>query len=82
MKETRALLDKAGRIVIPASYRKALSIGPGEEVILQLQDGEIRLFTIEHAIARTQAMVKKYNKDNLVLSQELIKIRRQEGQNE
>lgn len=82
MQEIHTTIDKAGRIVIPASYRAALAVQPGSELIMQLSEGEIRLFTIEHAIVRAQKMVKKYNKKNQTLSEELIQMRRQEAGNE
>ncbi|MFA6038493.1 MAG: AbrB/MazE/SpoVT family DNA-binding domain-containing protein [Legionellales bacterium] len=82
MREIHTTIDKAGRIVIPVSYRTALAVQPGAELIMQLHEGEIRLFTIEHAIARAQKIVKKYNKDHLQLSEELIKMRRKEADSE
>ncbi len=82
MHEFHTAIDKAGRVLIPMSYRKALSLHPGEELIMQLHEGEIRLFSIDHAIARAQKIVKKYNKDNLVLSEELIQLRKQEANDE
>ncbi|MGA2654856.1 MAG: AbrB/MazE/SpoVT family DNA-binding domain-containing protein [Gammaproteobacteria bacterium] len=82
MKEVHATIDKAGRVVIPVSYRTALAVRPGTELIMQLQEGEIRLFTIDHAIARAQKIVKKYNKNHSVLSEDLIHMRRQEADNE
>ena len=34
--ETRLRINENGRVVIPASFRKALGINPGDEVILRL----------------------------------------------
>ena len=44
-------------MVIPAEYRKALGIGPGDEVILVLEDGEVRILTRQRAVKRAQALV-------------------------
>lgn len=82
MQEVHTTIDKAGRIVIPAHYRAALLVQPGAELIMQLHEGEIRLFTIEHAIVRAQKIVEKYNKTHKVLSEELIQMRRQESEHE
>lgn len=82
MREIHTVIDKAGRVVIPAIYRNALALEPGAELVMQLHEGELRLFTINHAIMRAQKIVKKYNQDNHLLSEELIKMRRQEAGNE
>ena len=36
--ETRMRINENGRVVIPASYRKALGIKAGDEVILRMED--------------------------------------------
>ena len=38
-------ISAGGRVVIPAEYRKALGVRTGDEVILTLDDGEVRLYT-------------------------------------
>ena len=55
-----AKLDSAGRIVIPAAYRKALDVKPGDRVVLRLEDGELRVFNQDRAIKRAQDIVRKY----------------------
>ena len=42
MTETRTKLGEGGRVVIPAEYRRTLGVGPGDEVILALEDGAVR----------------------------------------
>lgn len=74
--ETRTQLNENGRLVIPASFRKALGIGPGDEVILRLEDGELRLTTLKLRIARAQRNVRKYVKAGVSLVDELIAERR------
>jgi AbrB family looped-hinge helix DNA binding protein len=44
-----ARMTAGGRIVIPAAYREALGIKPGDDVVLQLESGEIRLYTRKRA---------------------------------
>ena len=59
MTTTRVKVAEGGRIVIPAEYRKRLGVQVGDNVILQLDDGEIRLFTVREAIRRAQEMVAR-----------------------
>ena len=57
MLETRTILGKGGRLVIPAAYRKALGVVPGDELIVILEQGELRIMTPFQAVQRAQAMV-------------------------
>lgn len=72
----RARLNENGRLVIPASFRKALEIKPGDEVILRLEGDELRMTTLRHRIARAQRNVRKYVKPGVSLVDELIAERR------
>src|SRR5207248_1536702 len=40
MDVTHVKLGEGGRVVIPAEYRKALGVKPGDDIVLRLQDGE------------------------------------------
>lgn len=75
----KAIMEKSGRIVIPAQYRKALGIKPGDEVILALEDTGVRLYTRRQAIKDAQALVRQYVPSGRNLSRDLIEERRVEG---
>ncbi len=72
-------ISEGGRIVIPAAYRKALGVKPGDEVQLVLEDGEIRMVSQRQAIVRAQNMLRRYVPKDRNLSEELIKERREEA---
>jgi AbrB family looped-hinge helix DNA binding protein len=79
----RARLDDAGRIVIPAKFRKQLGMKKGEWLVIGVQDGEVRLFTIDEAIRRAQETMRKYVPDqSRSLVDELIAERRAEAARE
>ncbi len=78
----KARLTQGGRIVIPAAYRKALGLNVGDEVILRLDDGELRLFTRLQAIRRAQELMRRYIPDDRSLVDELIAERRAEAARE
>ncbi|MCU1272311.1 MAG: Transcriptional regulator, AbrB family [Acidobacteriaceae bacterium] len=80
--ETRARINENGRLVIPASFRKALGINPGDEVILQLDDDELRITTMKRRVERAQRHVRKYVKPGTSLVDELIAERREAARNE
>ncbi len=78
MSETKTKLSAGGRLVIPSAYRKALGLKPGDEVVLVLDEGEIRVISKRRAIARAQALVRHYVPRDRDLSGELIQERREE----
>ena len=75
----KTIIREGGRLVIPAAYRKALGLKPGDEVLLTLEDGEIRVVSTRQAIARAQTLLRRYVPKGRSLSEELIKERREEA---
>ena len=75
----KTTIREGGRLVIPSAYRKALGLKPGDEVLLSLEDGEIRVVSTRQAVARAQALVRRYIPKGRKLSDELIKDRREEA---
>ena len=80
--ETFARVNENGRVVIPASYRKALGIRAGDEVILRMEDDELRITTMRRRIERAQRLVRKYVKGDTSLVDELIAERREAANRE
>jgi len=79
---TRMRVNENGRLVIPASFRKALGINPGDEVILRIEDDELRITTLKRNIERAQRLVRKHVKSGTSLVNELIEERRKAAQDE
>ncbi|HEY3137999.1 MAG TPA: AbrB/MazE/SpoVT family DNA-binding domain-containing protein [Blastocatellia bacterium] len=75
-------LAKGGRIVIPAEFRKELGVDVGDEVILHLIDGELRIRTRREAIRQAQAIVRRHVKKGRSLVDELRRERRAEARRE
>ncbi len=78
MGDVKTTIGEGGRIVIPAVFRQALDLNPGDEVVLQLEDRGIRILSVNQAVKYAQESVKRYNKNGRSLSQELIRERRDE----
>ena len=78
MQEIKTTLGEGGRIVVPAGYRKTLGIKPGDELILVLEDGELRLLTPQRAVQRAQSLVRRYIPKGRNLTEELLQERREE----
>ena len=80
--ETRVRINQNGRVVIPASYRRALGIKAGDEVILRMEEDELRITTMKRRIERAQRLVRKYVKPGVSLVDELIAERREAAKRE
>jgi len=80
--ETRQRVNENGRVVIPASFRKALGINIGDEVVLRMEDDELRITTLKGRVERAQRLVRKHVKRGASLVDELIAERRKAARNE
>jgi len=81
MQEFRAVLAENGRIIIPAKCREQLHLKPGDELVLQINDEELRIFSVKHALERAKKLVQKHaGKKNLV--KQLKKMRNKDSLNE
>ena len=78
MSEIRTKIAEGGRIVIPAEYRQAMDLHVGDEVILRLEEGTLRIFTSSQAIKYAQELLRPYLPGDRSLSDELITERRKE----
>jgi AbrB family looped-hinge helix DNA binding protein len=80
--EARTRVNENGRVVIPASFRKALGIDAGDEVVLRIEDNELRISTLKHRIERARRSVRRYVKAGRSLADELIAERREAAKRE
>jgi bifunctional DNA-binding transcriptional regulator/antitoxin component of YhaV-PrlF toxin-antitoxin module len=68
--------------VIPAEFRRELGVNTGDEVVMHLEDGELRIVTLERAIRRAQELVRRYVPEGRSLVAELLAERRREAERE
>ena len=80
--EARLRVNENGRVVIPASFRKALGISIGDEVLLRIEDDELRITTLKRRLERAQRLVRQHIKPGASLVDELIAERREAARNE
>ena len=82
MRAFKTKLGKGGRVIVPAEYRRELGVEPGDEIILHLDEEGLRLYTPAQAVARAQALVRRYVPEERSLSEELVSERRGESARE
>ena len=75
-------VSQNGRIVIPASFRKTLGIKAGDEVLLRLQDHELRITTQQRRVQQAQRHARRYVKPGTSLVDELLAERREAARDE
>ena len=75
-------LGAAGRLVIPARFRAALGIKPGDRLNVELHGQEVRMYSYQEGIRRARELVRKYIPDDVNLADELIEDRRREAAEE
>lgn len=72
-------IDRAGRVLVPAKFRKALSVDAGSEVLLVLGHGVLEVHTIENSVRDAQALVRRHVPRDKSLVKELISERKHEA---
>jgi len=75
-------LVSGGRLQLPADMRRALSLGDGDTVLLEIVDGEIHVRPLRDAVSRIQARLREYVPASDSLSEELIADRRAQAADE
>ena len=82
MNVQRGKLVSGGRLQLPADMRKALSLGDGDTVLLEIVDGEIHVRPLRDAVSRIQNRLRGYVSADVSLSDELIADRLAEASDE
>ena len=80
--EIRQRVNQNGRVIIPAAFRKALGIAVGYEIVLRIQDDELRITTQQRRIQRARRRARQYVKPGISLVNELLAERREAAKNE
>lgn len=82
MPAQRVRIIEGGKLIIPASMRRELGIGTGDTVLVDVEDGELRVRSLAKAIARAQAILRRHVPAGVSLADELIADRRREADRE
>lgn len=82
MTSQRVKLVEGGKLVIPAAFRREMGIKPGDTLIVEMDEGELRVRSLPSAIQRVQARMRELNPEGRSLVEELIAERRAEAARE
>ncbi len=64
IQELKIKIGDGGRLVIPSLYRKLLEIKTGDELVVSIQDGELRFFKQKEALKKLREKVKRNVKNH------------------
>ncbi|WP_420461574.1 AbrB/MazE/SpoVT family DNA-binding domain-containing protein [Candidatus Palauibacter sp.] len=78
----RVTIDEAGRLVVPARFRRALDIRGRQQLVVGLEGDTIRLRTPGAALARLQAIARQKRQGSGSVVDEFILERRAEAARE
>jgi AbrB family looped-hinge helix DNA binding protein len=78
----RCKINQNGRIVIPAAIRQEMGIKAGESLLMEVEDGVLRIESYLARIRRIQQEFAQYNRPGVLASDELIAERREEARRE
>lgn len=82
MEAQKVRIVDGGKLVIPAAMRRELGISTGDTVLVDVEDGELRVRSISRAIERARAILRKHVPEGVELADELISDRRREAERE
>jgi AbrB family looped-hinge helix DNA binding protein len=74
-------IDRQGRVVVPSSIRRALSLLPNQPLVAHVEEGRLVIEKRETVLARVKARFSKVPK-GVDLAEELIGDRRKEAERE
>jgi AbrB family looped-hinge helix DNA binding protein len=77
-KRERVKLGEGGRFVIPAAMREEMGVKPGEDLILHVENGELRVRSWLRNLRRVQAELSALKKPDESVVDEFLKERRAE----
>src|SRR5437660_12025225 len=80
--EARTRVNENGRVVIPSSFRKALGIEVGDEIVLRIEGDELRITTQHRRIQPAQRRARHYLKPGTSPVEELLAERRKAARHE
>ena len=77
-----AKVNENGRILIPAAIREQMGVKTGDDLVLTLEDGVLRVESYQAIIRKIQEEMQQYKKPGVLVSEELIAERREEARRE
>ena len=75
-------IGESGRIIIPARIRKEANLSVGQGIVINVQDGELKISSYHAKLKNIQKTVKNYTQDKGSLVDKLIELRNEDKSHE
>ena len=75
-------IGESGRIIIPARIRKEANLTVGQGIVINVQDGELKISSYHAKLKNIQKTVKNYTQDKGSLVDKLIELRNEDKSHE
>ena len=82
MNELTVSVAENGRVVLPAGLRRRLNVLRGGTIVIREEDGRLLLESVDDAIGRAQALIRKFAPDVTGVVDEFLSERRVEAERE
>ena len=82
MEHYRVSISANGRMVLPASLRQQLHVEGGGLLVIREDEGRLVLESVDDAVRRAQALVRRYAPDAQNVTNELLAERRADAARE
>ena len=79
MADFRTEVDRSGRILIPLELRREINVNTGDTLVLRKIDNEIKLLKYQDVIREIQSFFASRKKEGVSMTDEIIKMRREEN---
>ena len=76
------MIDAAGRLVVPARFRRAMGIRGRDTVVVGMVGDSLRIHTVDGALERLQRMARRKRTDRTSAVDAFIAERRNEAERE
>ena len=82
MSELTVSVAENGRVVLPVGLRRRLNVLRGGTIVIREEDGRLLLESVDDAIGRAQALIRKFAPDVTGVVDEFLSERRVEAERE
>jgi AbrB family looped-hinge helix DNA binding protein len=75
----RTKITTGGKISIPSIYRKQLGLKEGEEVLMEIQEGQLVISSLRTSLLKARQLMSKYHSRNESVEKELTSLQKEEN---
>lgn len=75
-------IGESGRIIIPAKLRKEANLSVGQGIVIDVQDGELKISSYHAKLRNIQETVKSYTQEKGSLVEKLFELRKEDETHE